>query len=67
VSGIHSVYVSIPQCAKATMIFLSHTHTDNPVVEPVALQLREIFGTQNVFYDSWSIQLSLGRLSPFRL
>jgi hypothetical protein len=41
---------------ETTMIFLSHTHTDKPVVEPVALQLREIFGTQNVFYDSWSIQ-----------
>jgi hypothetical protein len=38
------------------MIFLSHTHADKPVVEPVALQLSEIFGMQNVFYDSWSIQ-----------
>lgn len=38
------------------MIFLSHTHADKPVVEPVALQLGAIFGTQNVFYDSWSIQ-----------
>jgi hypothetical protein len=38
------------------MIFLSHTQADKPVVEPVALQLKEIFGQQNVFYDSWSIQ-----------
>lgn len=38
------------------MIFLSHSHADKPVVEPVALRLREIFGEQNVFYDSWSIQ-----------
>jgi hypothetical protein len=38
------------------MIFLSHTHADKPVVEPVALRLREIFGQENVFYDSWSIQ-----------
>jgi hypothetical protein len=38
------------------MIFLSHTHADKPVVEPVALRLREIFGEQNVFYDSWSIK-----------
>lgn len=38
------------------MIFLSHTHGDKPVVEPVALRLSEIFGQQNVFYDSWSIQ-----------
>lgn len=38
------------------MIFLSHTHADKPVVEPVALRLREIFGEHQVFYDSWSIQ-----------
>ncbi len=38
------------------MIFLSHTHADKPVVEPVAVQLGAIFGMQNVFYDSWSIQ-----------
>lgn len=38
------------------MIFLSHTNTDKPVVEPVALRLREIFGQDNIFYDSWSIQ-----------
>lgn len=38
------------------MIFLSHNHADKPVVEPVALRLREIFGQDQVFYDSWSIQ-----------
>lgn len=38
------------------MIFISHTHVDKPVVEPVALRLREIFGEDKVFYDSWSIQ-----------
>ncbi|WP_421362212.1 toll/interleukin-1 receptor domain-containing protein [Agrobacterium rosae] len=38
------------------MIFLSHNHADKPVVEPVALRLREIFGQDKVFYDSWSIQ-----------
>ncbi|MGR3630480.1 MAG: toll/interleukin-1 receptor domain-containing protein [Sulfitobacter sp.] len=38
------------------MIFISHTHSDKPVVEPVALRLREIFGEKKVFYDSWSIQ-----------
>lgn len=37
-------------------IFLSHTHADKPVVEPVALRLAAIFGQANVFYDSWSIQ-----------
>lgn len=39
-----------------TQIFLSHTHTDKPVVEPIAIRLAEIFGRENVFYDSWSIQ-----------
>lgn len=38
------------------MIFLSHNHADKPVIEPVALRLREIFGQDKVFYDSWSIQ-----------
>lgn len=38
------------------MIFLSHTHSDKPVVEPIALRLLEIFGEERVFYDSWSIQ-----------
>lgn len=37
-------------------IFLSHTKSDKAVVEPVALRLRAIFGQENVFYDSWSIQ-----------
>jgi hypothetical protein len=36
-------------------IFLSHNHTDKPVVEPVAVRLAAIFGQGNVFYDSWSI------------
>ncbi|WP_380056119.1 toll/interleukin-1 receptor domain-containing protein [Falsihalocynthiibacter sp. SS001] len=38
------------------MIFLSHNHGDKPVVEPIALRLRDIFGEDQVFYDSWSIQ-----------
>jgi len=38
------------------MIFLSHNHNDKPVVEPIALRLREIFGQDKVFYDSWAIQ-----------
>lgn len=38
------------------MIFLSHNYRDKVVVEPIALKLREIYGQQNVFYDSWSIQ-----------
>ena len=38
------------------MIFLSHNWKDKPIVEQVALRLRDIFGQNNVFYDSWSIQ-----------
>lgn len=38
------------------MIFLSHNFKDKPVVEQVALKLRDVFGQENVFYDSWSIQ-----------
>ena len=38
------------------MIFISHTHADKPVVEPVAVSLAEIFGEEKVFYDSWSIR-----------
>lgn len=38
------------------MIFLSHNWNDKPVVEQVALRLKSIFGQNNVFYDSWSIQ-----------
>jgi hypothetical protein len=38
------------------MIFLSHNSKDKPVVEQVALKLKEIYGQNNVFYDSWSIQ-----------
>lgn len=36
-------------------IFISHNHHDKPLVEPVALKLRGIFGEDQVFYDSWSI------------
>lgn len=37
-------------------IFLSHSHTDKPVIEPIAMGLRDVFGQESVFYDSWSIQ-----------
>lgn len=37
-------------------IFLSHNHNDKPLVEAVALKLASIFGQNEVFYDSWSIQ-----------
>ena len=38
------------------MIFLSHNHKDKPIVEEIAIRLREIFGQDQVFYDSWSMQ-----------
>jgi hypothetical protein len=37
-------------------IFLSHKYEDKPIVEPVALRLREIFGEDAIFYDAWSIK-----------
>lgn len=37
-------------------IFLSHNHKDKPLVEAVALRLADIFGEEQVFYDSWSIR-----------
>lgn len=38
------------------MIFLSHNSHDKPVVEQIALRLKDIYGQDKVFYDSWSIQ-----------
>lgn len=38
------------------MIFLSHNSKDKAIVEPIALKLSAIFGRDNIFYDSWSIQ-----------
>lgn len=38
------------------MIFLSHNSKDKVIVEPIALKLRDEFGQDNIFYDSWSIQ-----------
>lgn len=38
------------------MIFISHNHKDKILVEQIALRLKDTFGQENVFYDSWSIQ-----------
>lgn len=38
------------------MIFLSHNIKDKPIVEPIAIRLLSLYGSDNVFYDSWSIQ-----------
>jgi len=37
-------------------IFISHNCKDKQIVEPIAIKLAEIYGRENVFYDSWSIQ-----------
>lgn len=37
-------------------IFLSHNRNDKPLVEAVALKLADIFGQDQVFYDTWSIR-----------
>ncbi|AJI21431.1 toll/interleukin-1 receptor domain-containing protein [Priestia megaterium] len=38
------------------MIFISHQHKDKEIVSPIAYQLEEIYGEDNVFYDDWSIK-----------
>lgn len=38
------------------MIFLSHNYKDKPVVEQFAVELANVFGRDNIFYDSWSIE-----------
>jgi hypothetical protein len=38
------------------MIFLSHNHKDKDVVEQFAIRLRDVFGQDQIFYDSWSMQ-----------
>ena len=38
------------------MIFLSHNSKDKIIVEPFANHLADVYGRDNVFYDSWSIQ-----------
>ena len=37
------------------MIFLSHNSKDKPVVEQIAVKLSNLYGQENIFYDSWSI------------
>lgn len=45
------------------MIFISHTHKDKPIVEPIANKLKEVFGQEEIFYDSWSMQPGDGIIS----
>jgi hypothetical protein len=37
-------------------IFISHTHRDKSLVAPIAIKIADVFGRENVFYDSWSVQ-----------
>lgn len=37
-------------------IFISHNSKDKAVVEPIAFRLADVFGKENIFYDSWSIR-----------
>lgn len=38
------------------MIFLSHNYKDKEIVEPIAIRLKQAYGENDVFYDSWSIK-----------
>jgi len=38
------------------VIFISHTHKDKQIVDTIAQRLAAVFGQENIFYDSWSIQ-----------
>ncbi len=38
------------------MIFLSYNHNDQVLVEQIAVRLKDVFGIDKVFYDSWSMQ-----------
>lgn len=38
------------------MIFLYYNHNDKPFVDQFAYRIADIFGSDNVFYDTWSMQ-----------
>ncbi|MDD4875940.1 MAG: toll/interleukin-1 receptor domain-containing protein, partial [Dehalococcoidales bacterium] len=38
------------------MIFVSYTHKDKLIVDKISQRLATVFGQENVFYDSWSVQ-----------
>lgn len=38
------------------MIFISYTRKDKPIIDTIAQRLADVFGQENIFYDSWSIQ-----------
>ena len=52
---------------KELVVFLSHNINDKPVVEPIALKLRSIYGQHAVFYDSWTIQPGDGLIDKMNM
>lgn len=50
------------------MIFLSHNGKDKDVVEPIAVRLKDVYGEENIFYDSWPIRLcKIKKTEKYRL
>ncbi|MDN5846721.1 MAG: toll/interleukin-1 receptor domain-containing protein [Candidatus Nitrosocosmicus sp.] len=49
------------------MIFISHNHSDKPKIEPIAITLKNTFGEDKVFYDSWSIRPGDGIIDKMNL
>ena len=49
------------------MIFLSHNHRDKRFVSVIAEKLADVYGRDNVFYDSWSIQPGEGIIDKMNL
>lgn len=38
------------------MIFLSHNYNDKAIVEPIASRLKDAYGEEKIFYDTWTIK-----------
>lgn len=37
------------------MIFLSYSHVDSSIVDPIAQELYKVYGADQIFFDKWSI------------
>ncbi|HHT0027476.1 TPA: toll/interleukin-1 receptor domain-containing protein [Klebsiella michiganensis] len=49
------------------MIFMSHNYKDKDFVEHISNKIADIYGRENVFYDSWSIQPGEGIIDKMNL
>lgn len=49
------------------MIFMSHNYKDKDFVEHISTKIADIYGRENVFYDSWSIQPGEGIIDKMNL